>query len=759
LLSLLLVIAASVGATQLTLNPNNRVFFSSQSEKYQDLLDLEREFALGTSLVLVIHSPERLVESSNFVDSIGVLTDLAWRFKNVVGVSSLQNVPISVSTDESVLMGGLLDDICSASQDCLSEDIEATLGKPHIANRYISRDQKSAAIFVELDVPEDDAQAVVSAVEEARDAAREIESAYGVEVSQTGAIPMMEAFINASSKDLSRLLPLTFLLMLLLLGLILRGVALTLLAFLSAVAVSASTTGIFGWLDGGVNTATSALPIIVGTLYLATSLHFYMPLLRAGNARNRDEVRGKVTTVLNSYSKPILLANTTTAIGLFSMAYVESPPIQQLGIYSGLGVIIGTVVLLIVNPAFLFSIQKITISKAAEGVYRTGNAIARVFDKGRLRSLLVVIPFIVMGLGVLRIDIDEDFVNYFSEQSQFRLQTEKIGELLFGPYRLDVVIDSGSESGIFATNFFGALDAFVQEARDQGEVVSVASLVDVLGEAKEALGGTLPLTELTPEGRAQLYASYEMSLAFGQTAEKLVSPDQRIIRVSLLLGQLSMAELRDLESVLYTSAEAKFDGLAEVFVSGEGVPTAWLAKDTILDGLVSLVTSFIACGLCIWIVFRSLRIAFLASLTAAVPILCGFGLWGWADQPLGIAAVLVVAMTIGVVIDDAIHLVYRYVQVLRSAETNESGSVAYSLHRTAPAMISTTLVLSGGYAVLMFSSFEMNVVFGTLASLVVALAALYNLFVTPQLLKRFGSLRELSDSSTGSHMARSQYPR
>jgi len=225
----------------------------------------------------------------------------------------------------------------------------------------------------------------------------------------------------------------------------------------------------------------------------------------------------------------------------------------------------------------------------------------------------------------------------------------------------------------------------------------------------------------------------------------------------MLMEQMSMAEIRSFERELLDRAEAEFGGLGEFVVTGEGIPTAWLAKDTITDGLVSLLASFLMCSLCVWLVFRSLRMALLSGLTAAIPIVCGFGFWGWSGQPLGIAAVLVVAMTIGVVIDDAIHLVYRYVRAAESGETLESGSVAYSLHKTAPAMIATTVVLSGGYAVLMFSSFEMNVVFGALASLIVVFATTYNLFVTPQLLMRLGVRSELSDSlSDGSHTAKSQ---
>jgi len=757
LATLPLFIVAALGVTRLELNPNNRAFFSEDSERFRDLVSLEQEFELGSSLVFVAHSDKKLTESANLVAAVRSLTDYAWRLPYVVGVSSLENVATSLSTDDSVLLGNILDSICPNSEECAGVVGIAPLMKPHILNRYVSDDLQSAAIFVELDVPKDAVNAIVEAVHVARDVAQQTEGLYDVDVSLTGAVPMMYAFIDASSKDLSRLLPVAFLLMLFLLAAILRSVALTFLAFLSAIFVSIVTAGLLGWFVGTVNTATSSLPIIVGTLYLATSLHFYMPLLRSGSARERSEVRRLVSTTLNSCSSPILLANITTAIGLLAMLYVESPPIKQLGVFCGIGVLVGTIVLLVINPAILFSFRSIKASRASVLIHGVGNAIANSIDKGRMATLSVLLPFLVLSAGISKINIDEDFLHYFSETSEFREQTEKIGRTLFGPYRIDLVLDSGTEHGVFETEFVRDLKSYTEWARSQSQVASVVSLIDVLEEAQQTFGVPASVEDMAPEARAQLYASYELSLSFGQGSRKLVNPHQQIIRVSMLMGQMSMSEIRSFEQDLLDRAEAEFGDLVQVVASGEGIPTAWLAKDTIMDGLVSLLASFLMCSVCVWFVFRSRRMALLSGLTAAFPIVCGFGFWGWLGQPLGIAAVLVVAMTIGIVIDDAIHLVYRYVRATESGETLESGSVAYSLHKTAPAMIATTIVLSGGYAVLMFSSFEMNVVFGALASLIVVLATTYNLFVTPQLLMRLGFRGEVSAMvSDGSHTARSQ---
>jgi predicted RND superfamily exporter protein len=98
------------------------------------------------------------------------------------------------------------------------------------------------------------------------------------------------------------------------------------------------------------------------------------------------------------------------------------------------------------------------------------------------------------------------------------------------------------------------------------------------------------------------------------------------------------------------------------------------------------------------------------------------------------AATLVIATTIGVVIDDTIHLTYRYVDSLRHLDLTPWGATAYSVHKTGTAIFVTSVVLVAGLLVLVLSDFRMNSTFGVCSSLIIALALVYNLTVAPRLL-------------------------
>jgi predicted RND superfamily exporter protein len=111
------------------------------------------------------------------------------------------------------------------------------------------------------------------------------------------------------------------------------------------------------------------------------------------------------------------------------------------------------------------------------------------------------------------------------------------------------------------------------------------------------------------------------------------------------------------------------------------------------------------------------------------------------------AATLVVATTIGVVVDDTIHLAYRYIDGLTELDLEPSGAAGYSVHKAGLAILITSVVLVAGLLVLVFSEFRMNSTFGICASLIIALALLYNMVVSPKLLKMVSGVRTPTSGS------------
>jgi predicted RND superfamily exporter protein len=148
--------------------------------------------------------------------------------------------------------------------------------------------------------------------------------------------------------------------------------------------------------------------------------------------------------------------------------------------------------------------------------------------------------------------------------------------------------------------------------------------------------------------------------------------------------------------------------------------------------------SILGSALIVAIFLRRVAVTWVVLSATTVPVLAGFGIWGWLGGDIGMAATLVIATTIGIVVDDTIHLAYRFYDGQRRLDLTGWGAAAYSVHKTGPALVATSIGLAVGFSALMLSEFQMNATFGVCTSLVVLIALGFNLVVSPRFLRALG---------------------
>jgi predicted RND superfamily exporter protein len=101
---------------------------------------------------------------------------------------------------------------------------------------------------------------------------------------------------------------------------------------------------------------------------------------------------------------------------------------------------------------------------------------------------------------------------------------------------------------------------------------------------------------------------------------------------------------------------------------------------------------------------------------------------------VGLALSVVVGMTLGIVVDDTVHFMSKYLHALRDRGESPEAATRYAFHNVGMAMVVTSLVLVAGFAVLAFSNFELNAGMGLLSALTIAVALAADLLLLPPLL-------------------------
>jgi outer membrane lipoprotein-sorting protein len=134
------------------------------------------------------------------------------------------------------------------------------------------------------------------------------------------------------------------------------------------------------------------------------------------------------------------------------------------------------------------------------------------------------------------------------------------------------------------------------------------------------------------------------------------------------------------------------------------------------------------------LVTRSIRIGSLTMVPNVVPAAMAFGVWGLIDGRVNMALSTVVGMTLGIVVDDTIHLLHRYLHARRHDNSTAVEAVRHALGEVGVAVAITSSVLIAGFLVLTLSPFVMNWGMGLLTAITLVFAMIVEFLMLPALL-------------------------
>jgi hypothetical protein len=382
----------------------------------------------------------------------------------------------------------------------------------------------------------------------------------------------------------------------------------------------------------------------------------------------------------------------------------------------------------------LTSLKKPSTSSVSTNLQRVLNNYAKYVESEKSHFGVGCLLFILLLGGIPLIDIDDNFVDYFDTSTRFKVQTDRATELLAGPNHIEVLVSSGDDpAGVFSPNYLQTIDALSKYIRGSAHVSNVHSFSDLMQQVAHAFSTNSNIHNASPEELAQWFLIYELSLQRGQSNSDFVNRHQNESRISVLLGESSSRDIQRLESDIFEWQKNHAPNFS-VKVTGENIPVAHLSELNIKSMIVGLGGSIFLTFILVAGAFRKFKLGIAALMSVLVPIVCGFGVWGWTIGSIGLASTAIVALTVGVVVDDAIHLVYRYLDGTTRLSMSPWQSSAYSIHRAGTAVTTTSIVMVGGLSVLLFSAFKVNSSFGAGTCLIIALALLFDLLVLPRIL-------------------------
>jgi predicted RND superfamily exporter protein len=111
-----------------------------------------------------------------------------------------------------------------------------------------------------------------------------------------------------------------------------------------------------------------------------------------------------------------------------------------------------------------------------------------------------------------------------------------------------------------------------------------------------------------------------------------------------------------------------------------------------------------------------------------------FGVWGVLVAEVNLAVAAVFSITLGIVVDDSVHFLSKYLRARRDEGLDAPGAVHYAFNTVGAALLVTTLALTAGFGILAMSDFQVNALTGLLTAITIVIALIYDLLFLPPLL-------------------------
>lgn len=484
-----------------------------------------------------------------------------------------------------------------------------------------------------------------------------------------------------------------------------------------------------------VTVLTGFIPIIVLVVGGSDIVHLlsHYRRLRAGGRTGEDST----VEAFAALATPCFYTSLTTAIGFASLAGTRIDIIIDFGLFTALAIFLAYGFNMVLLPVLL------SLSRAerfddrglrAPWIRRIVNAAGTLALSHPWKLLPAFSVAAVVGIELgLSVDVNTYVLDDLKRTSGVRRDLGWIENRGFGIYQVVLFLRQTGDVPLHHPDALTWMRDFQDFADRDPVVVNSYGLPDVLSQLRgaavdDAETGTLPETM---EEASQLLLLAELHEAdfFGDVYRRLEGEAQIIMTVRDAGSRAMIPFLRDVDRYL-------IERPAPVG-SAVSTGTVKLVQDYSAHVLRNFVPSLILAIVLIFAVlihlFRSVKQGLLALIPSLFPLLVLLAVMRVAGFDLKPSTVLVFSIAFGLAVDDTIHIASR----LRRALEEGSGVRAATLlgiRQAGPAMLMTTMMVGGGFALLMASRFEVLFLIGLMTLVAAISAVLADLLLFPSMI-------------------------
>ncbi len=533
-------------------------------------------------------------------------------------------------------------------------------------------------------------------------------------------------------------IPVTIVLLVVLFALF-RTIRGTLLPILAVLMADFWVMGIMGAMGFTINIVTYIIPTLVLIVGVADSIHILVKFNQELNYGRDKRVAVKLT--IQKIGAAILLTSLTTAVGFLALLSTNITMIREFGGMVAVGVILAFLVSITFIPAMLMILktpQKSSFEKMTKGFRHRLLEKIVVINNSHYKVIVVSSLFMVALFIFYAMKVDqhsslmEDLTKGNQLYDDMTFMEKRMGSVL--PFEVIVSVrDNGQlvEGGIKNPKVLKAIETLQKKLDSIPEIGKILSVIDYLSEMNMAFHEGDKAFRTIPASR-ELVAQY--MFLHEEEFETLTNFDYSGTRLAGRIEDIDSRRAEEIIDEVMLWCQENLEENLDVKLTGTTLMALrinqYLVKNLVVSFLIAFGVIFISMGF----LFRSIKLASLSMLPNFIPLLLMASVMGFFHIKLRPTTAMTFAIAFGIAVDDTIHYLVRFRQELfanggKFREANE-----LTLLTTGKAIISTSIILSAGFLIMVTSNFLPSRDFGFLSAVTMLGALLGDLFLLPAML-------------------------
>ena len=578
------------------------------------------------------------------------------------------------------------------------------------------------------------------AVKKAVEIEKKFEAKYPeIEIKLTGMSMMNEAFNSSIADDLATLNPLMYLTILIVTALLLRSFTATLVTMLVIALSTVTSLGIFFLFGNEMTGPSSSAPTMILTLAVADCIHILVLFINHLK-KGMDKYQAMLESLRVNLGA-VFLTSFTTAIGFLCMNFSDAPPYNDLGNVTAMGIGIAFVLSVTFLPAMIF-ILPIRKREKLESTKPPFMATLAEFVISHRPAIFIFFTLFTtaMAYSLTKNDLNDQFVNYFSKNVKFRNDTDFTMDNLSGIYQIEFNLPAGEEQGITNPDYLKKLAAFQDFLMKVEDVNHVSSVSDIFKKINRSMHNDNDDFYKIPEDRelaAQYLLLYEFSLPQGFDLNNQINTARSATRFTVTLNNVTTKRLKAIVKLSENWLRENTPEYMHSYASSPAIMFAHISDSNINSMLFGTLWALLIISICLAFALKSLSFGIMSLIPNFIPAILAFGVWGIINGQIGLGLSVVVCMTLGIVVDDTVHFLSKYIRARRELKLSAEDAVRSTFNSVGNALVFTSIILTSGFFILTFSDISLNADMGKLTAYTIVLALIADMLFLPALLISF----------------------